>query len=199
MLNKGHTVELKAEEIYGLADYKACEYVKQKMKESSQSLLFVDGDMSHFGTSTAMLNSSYIHTCLTASAKETTERFALVIAEKSSANIGMAKRLSKIGINNFEHTLIFDDYTTEELMKVLSLQLEKYDLSLSSLAATIMHSYIKKLCSDNTTYANVRTINELTHVIFSIAASSKVKENVVSAKSVAKFAMTQPACRKIGY
>lgn len=44
LLDKGQLVELKAEEIYNVQDYKVDEILKDAMRRSQHGLLFVDGD-----------------------------------------------------------------------------------------------------------------------------------------------------------
>ncbi len=201
LLGKGHTVEVKAEELYGVATHKADELLQKRMRESLQGLLFVDGDAPQFRAANSQFNPEYLRVCLAANTSEIHGRFAVVIAEQDSPAIGLAKSLNKIGISNFNHTLIFDNYTTEELLAILSQQLAKYDLRLSSDAATIMHSYISRLRADNksSSYANARNMQELALIIYNMASASGCEGEVITADVVEKFATLEAPRTKIGY
>ncbi len=199
LLGKGHTVEVKAEELYGVATYKADELLQQRMRESLQGLLFVDGDAPLFRAANSSFNPDYLRLCLAANTAEIHGRFAVVIAEQDSPSIGLAKSLNKIGISNFDHTLIFDDYTAEELMAILSSQLKRHDFTLSADAATIMYSYIKRLCTDGDCIANARTMKELAKTIHNLASASGYEGNTITAEVVSNFSTVQSPRTKIGY
>lgn len=201
LLGKGHTIEVKAEELYGVATHKADELLQQRMRESLQGLLFVDGDAPQFRAQNSNYNPDYLRVCLAANTNEIRGRFAVVIAEQDSPAIGLAKSLNKIGISNFNHTLIFDDYTAEELMAILSSQLGKHNLTFSTEAATIMYSYITRLCAEDKSGgdANARTMKELARAIRNIASGQNCESNVIPAEMVEKFATLQLPRTRIGY
>ncbi|MFR9660355.1 MAG: AAA family ATPase, partial [Rikenellaceae bacterium] len=200
LLGKGHTVEVKAEELYGVATYKADELLQQRMRESLQGLLFVDGDAPQFRASDSSFNPDYLRMCLAVNTAEIHGRFAVVIAEQDSPKVALAKSLNKIGVSNFDHTLIFDDYTAEELMAILTSQLSRHDLTLSIGAATTMYSYIQNLSANNgATDANARTMKELARAIRNIASASDCDTKEISANMVEKFSSLQSPRTRIGY
>ncbi len=203
LLGKGHTVEVKAEELYGVATYKADELLQQRMRESLQGLLFVDGDAPQFRAANSNYNPDYLRMTLAANTAEIHGRFAVVIAEQDSPKVGLAKSLNKIGISNFDHTLIFDDYTAEELMAILTQQLRKHNLSLSADAATIMYSYIQRLSVEMSgAEANARTMKELARTLRNIYSSSNCNSNIIEVEVVENFSTLQappPRRKKIGY
>lgn len=201
LLGKGHTVEVKAEELYSLNTGKADELLQKRMRESLQGLLFVDGDAPQSPVIGHFFNPDYLRICLATNTNEIRGRFAVVIAEQDSPAIGLAKSLNKIGISNFNHTLIFDDYTAEELMEILSLQLRKYDLLLGGDASTIMRGYIQRLCAEQKTnnVANARTMKNIARIIRNIASANGCESGTISAEVVAKFSTLQSPRTKIGY
>ncbi len=202
LLGKGHTIEVKAEELYGVATYKADELLQQRMRESLQGLLFVDGDAPQFRAANSNYNPDHLRMTLAANTAEIHGRFAVVIAEQDSPKVGLAKSLNKIGISNFDHTLIFDDYTAEELMAILTQQLAGYDLNLSPDAATIMYNYIIRLCADDKSGgdANARTMKELARTIRNIVSANGCENQIIHVETVEKFSTIQsPRRTKIGY
>ncbi len=201
LLGRGHTVEVKAEELCGVTTYRANELLQQRMKESIQGLLFVDCDAPQFRAPNPTLNSDSLRVCLAEIATELQGRFAVVIAEHDSPALGLARSLNKIGISNYNHTLIFDDYTSKELVSILSSQLNKYDLQLSRDASKIMYDYITRLCHDCKSGgdANARTMKELARTIRNIVSASGCESNIISAKIVAEFSTLYYPRTKMGY
>ncbi|MFR9593997.1 MAG: AAA family ATPase, partial [Rikenellaceae bacterium] len=199
LLGKGHTVEVQAEELYGVATYKADELIQQRMRESLQGLLFVDGDAPQFRAANSNFNPDYLRMCLAVNTNEIHGKFAVVIAEHESPRIALAKSLNQIGISNFDHTLIFEDYTTEELMAILAQQLGQYEMHLSEEASSIMRNYIMNL-GRNAHETNARTMSELATALYNIASTSGEVDKEIPAKVVANFETTpKTPKRKIGY
>ncbi len=200
LLNEGHIVEVKAEELYGVNTYKADELLRSRMKESLQGLLFVDGDAPQFKSVDSKFNPDYLRICLAANTSEIHGRFAVVIAEHNSPHVGLAASLSNIGINNFDHTLIFDDYTPDELLAILTQQLAQLSLTLSIEAAQIMSSYITRLHSDKRSgYANARTMKLLAYTIQKMAIVACAESKVVAGEVVERFAEIKEGRRRVGY
>ncbi len=200
LLGRGHTVEVKAEELYGVATYKADELIQRRMREALQGLLFVDGDAPQFRSDESNFSPDYLRMCLAINTNEIHGRFAVVIAEHDSPRIGLAKSLSQIGISNFDHTLIFDDYSVAELCKILDGCLLKVGLSMNTAASEIMSGYIGRLHSSHgSLYANARTMKELASTIHRIAEIDGSCSGTVTAEMVSQFATSTPTKRRIGY
>lgn len=84
LLDKGQLVELKAEEIYNVQDYKVDEILKDAMRRSQHGLLFVDGDAPVFRNPQSHFDSEKLRLRLTSFTSELPGNYALVIAEHES-------------------------------------------------------------------------------------------------------------------
>ena len=159
LLGKGHTIEVKAEEIYSLNTYQADKLLQRRMREAQQGLLFVDGDAPIFKNPNSGFNPDYLRMSLAANTAEIAGRFSVIIAEHDSPNKDLARSLSHIGIYDFDHTLIFDDYTVPELCAILDQCLDKVGLTLDEAASEIMKGYITRLNSgsNNNTRTSIGT------------------------------------------
>ena len=201
LLNSGHTVELKAEEIYAVSGYQADELIKRKMSESSQGLLFVDGDAPEFKSPDSRFNPDYLRMCLATNTLGLPGRFAVVIAEHSSPRVELARSLSHIGIQDFDHILIFDDYTSSELLAILIQCLDKLGLKLDNEAEDILHTYISRLVEDfRNIYANARTMKHLAEAIHKLELTSVTNDGIITKTEVAPFISSTPfGSKRIGY
>lgn len=201
LIAKGHTVEIKAEEIYGVSTHLADEIIKRKMNESKQGLLFVDGDAPQFKGADSRFNPDYLRMCLAANTSEIHGHFAVVIAENDSPRVGLARNLSHIGIHDFDHTLIFDDYNPTELMAILNRCLDEVGLSLDSDAELIVREYINSLYVENQSlYANARTMRLLATTIHKMAIVDGCVDTIVTGDMVEEFKVSRAKKRnKIGF
>lgn len=202
LLGKGHVVEVKAEEIYAGNTHQADELLKKRMKESQQGLLFVDGDAPQFRSpSSNNYNPDYLRMCLAANTVEMPGTYAIVIAEQVSPRQQLVQSLARGGITGFDHTLVFEDYSGDELLEILKRHLLKDNLTLSAEAELIMQKYIAGLCgSRRNDYANARTMKLLARSIHKLTLISKNNSNQISAANISEFASTQLALStKVGY
>ena len=75
----------------------------------------------------------------------------------------MAEQLSETGIYEFDHTLVFKDYTVEELFQILSLCLDKHNVSFTSEAKDHICNYLKEMKGSVGT--NARTMKLMSRTI----------------------------------
>ncbi len=199
LLGKGHTVELKAEELYNVSTNQAEMLVRERMQQSLQGLLFVDGDAPEFKSPESNFNPDHLRMSLAVSTSQMRGHFAVVIAEHFSPRVELARSLSHIGIHNFDHTLIFEDYTSMELLAVLEQCLERDGLYLDDAAEEIMQRYINRLEREyRSLYANARTMRLLANAIHKRAVIDG-SDGVVSAAMVSEFDTYTPHRKPIGY
>lgn len=106
----------------------------------------------------------------------------------------LVEQLIGNGAHEVDHTLIFDDYTSEELFEILKQMLSDKDFSFEQKAESIMQHYIEYLCSDQySCYANARTMKIISRTIMQNAylrlgeAGIKFSRNRITHADVACF------------
>lgn len=166
LLNKGHLVELKAEELYSVAPYKVDEILKRTMEKSFQGVLFVDGDAPMFKGKENHFDSEQLRIQLSGYAVGLPGTYALIIAEHESVRQPLVHSLYRKGITAFDHTFIFEDYTSDELLEILTRQLEGHELKFTDEAMVHMSEYIGHLKREHHLgYANARTMKLIADTI----------------------------------
>lgn len=166
ILDKGHLVELKAEEFCNAPEYKSDEILRSAMLRSQQGLLFIDGDASPFARPDSRFNSEELRFKLSSMMAELPGAYALVIAEHESKQNPLTQSLRSTGLPGFNHTFYFEDYTEEELFRILEQCLHKKNLCLSERAGAHLADYLHGLCSRRELdYGNARTMKLIADAI----------------------------------
>ncbi|MDR1676569.1 MAG: AAA family ATPase, partial [Tannerella sp.] len=206
LLEKGHLVEVKAEEIFGVAPYLAEERLRQAMYRSQQGLLFIDGDSTRFRQRNSGWDSEQLRMTLAGYAAGMHGSYALIIAEYESPRQHLIKNLAENGVTEFDQTFIFDSYTADELLQILSQMLQLENLCMDGEATAIMLSYIEGLTrTSQNDYANARTMK-----LLAIAINQRIRIRISDASSTTATVIAEdvkgfirkdlPAKhRKIGY
>lgn len=206
VLDKGHVVEVKAEELYGVADYKVDEILKEAMNRSQQGVLFIDGDAPQFKNPDSQFNADSLRFKLSSMMMELPGAYALIIAEQASKNFTLSKSLLDSGIPEFDHTLYFDDYTKDELFQILKQFLKRRKLEFDQEASSHIAAYITGLCSQRELgYANARTMKSLSNTIAGnyycrMSQSGDGKSSKITMDDVRGFVWKQVICSmQVGY
>lgn len=208
MLEKGQMVELKAEEIYNVPDYKVDEILRSAMERSRQGLLFVDGDAPQFKNPQSHFDSEKLRIKLTSFTAELPGSYALIIAEHETIRQPLVAGLSRRGVVEIDNTLVFEDYSASELYEILTKMLGiGYALSVSDEAAVVLKTYISDICHyRDMGYANARTMKIIARTIADIAQlrESRSEEGatrgIVMADDVRSFVWDGSfAPRKVGF
>lgn len=206
VLDKGHVVEVKAEELYGVADYKVDEILKEAMHRSQQGVLFIDGDAPQFKNPDSQFNADSLRFKLSSMMMELPGAYALIIAEQASKNFTLSKSLLDSGIPEFDHTLYFDDYTKDELFQILKQFLKRRKLEFDQEASFHIAAYITGLCSQRELgYANARTMKSLSNTIAGnyycrMSQSGNGKTSKITIDDVRGFVWKQVMCSMpVGY
>lgn len=166
ILEKGHLVEVKAEEFCHVSEYKADEILKSAMLRARQGLLFIDGDASVFARSDSRFNGEELRFKLSSLTAGLPGTYALIIAEHDSNRNLLTRSLRDSGMSDFNHTFYFPDYTQEELFLILQQCLVEKRLSLSDEAAAHLSVYLCGLCTCRELgYANARTMKLIADAI----------------------------------
>ncbi len=166
LLQKGHIVEIRGEELYSSTTLRMEEILGNAMKKSAQGLLYIDGDAPVFKQNESLFNSDALRLKLTSTAMENQSNYALIIAENETDQHVLSRNLRKAGLHSFDHTMHFADYTEEELLAILKSSLERKHLHLSDTASAHIATYIHALCMHKKLgYANARTISKIANAI----------------------------------
>lgn len=166
VLEKGHLVEVKAEELYSVPEYKIDDVLQSAMKRSRDGLLFIDGDAPQFKNMETQFNGESLRFKLSSLMVDLPGVYALVVAEHVPRQHTLTKSLMENGMPEFNHTLHFEDYTDEELLLILEQCLKKKKLCFESKARLHMSVYIHHLCKQRELgYANARTMKLLANAI----------------------------------
>lgn len=206
VLNRGNLVELKAENLYNVPDYKVDEIIRNAMKQSEQGLLFVDGDAPMFKNPQTRFNGEELRFKLNSLMMELPGNYAVVIAEQAPyGRLPMNEDIPSV-LPEMNHTFYFEDYSPEELMAILSVCLEKRNLFLEPEAVEIMETYISHLHDNKQLgYANARTMNALArdilnHYLVRISRNRSAFDGKVIKEDVDRYVWVNMSMRKkIGF
>ena len=166
LISNSHITEIKGERIIDVPDG-VCEAVlRDAVKKSCNGLIFIDLDdpsFIDFGRS----YHRYVEQ-VRLRLKEMTiaagGECALVLADVSAPNLPVVEELAEGGVPEFDHTLVFKDFTPDELYGILCLCLEKFDVSFSPAAEKHMRAYLEALHTASA--ANARTMKLMSRTIY---------------------------------
>ncbi len=193
ILQKGHVVEVRAEQLYNSTTLQVEEILQNAIKKSAQGLLYIDSDAPLFKRSESVFSSESLRFKLASKATEMPNTYALIIAEHETDQHILSRNLRQSGISSFDHTMHFADYKEEELLAILGSCLERKKLYLSAEASNHMAKYIHALYSHKKLgYANARTMSKIAHAIINtyvlrISASYSLANGKVLLEDVASF------------
>lgn len=206
ILEKGHLVEVKAEEFHAASEPKADEILRTAMSRSCQGVLFIDGDAPLFGRPDSRFNSDSLRFKLGSMMAELPGAYALIIAEHESSRHTLPRSLRSTGVSEFDHIYHFPDYTGEELIRILEQCLKQHRLQLSAEAGVSIARYVSGLCSRRELgYANARTMKLIADAVaeacwLRIGAKDGKTGCEVLQEDVQGFVWTDiPGRQRIGY
>lgn len=166
LLASSEITEVRGEEIFNVPEYQCNEVLTNAMRKSRYGLLLIDGDSPECRNADFYMSSGQLRAKLTSLTAETGGAGAIVIAESTSPRPSIATSLAVNGIYDYDHTFIFDDYTADELYRILCIRMERYGISFSDEAEETMKKYIMDLCDNpETDFANARTMKHLARTI----------------------------------
>ncbi len=160
--------------------------LQKSIIEAHHGVLFLNSSMQQFPGSESRLNPDILQALIAANSTERQGTFALITAESFTPKAQLAKSLTQNGVYDFNSTLIFEDYTPEELLGILHACLLRLGLKLNARATRIMADYIKRFALDDQShYANSHTMELLSHTIQKLcltrdSSASLVDESIVN-------------------
>ncbi len=161
LLKRGHTVTLNIEELNQRDMYDTLE---KALKRAADGLLFMDMDSPRYRNQ----STDSIRTWLVNKIKDTKQQTAVVFAEVGESNDEVLRNLALNGFASLYHSVIFDDFTSQELMQLLSLMLSAdYRLALSPEASDVLAQHVEATLRQATRNmpANARTIQMMAQTI----------------------------------
>lgn len=165
LIANSHITEVKGERIFNASDSDCDAVLKEAVKKSCNGLIFIDIDDPKFIDTRSAYGRSIEQIRL--KVKELTVEVggecALILAELEAPNSNVAEQLSESGIHEFDHTLIFKDFSAEELYEILCHCLGKFGISFTPAAEKHMREYLRSMNASAPT--NARTMKLMSRTI----------------------------------
>ena len=166
LIASSHITEIKGERIFGVSELDCDTVLKEAVKRACNGLIFIDVDDPKF-TSERATYARYAE-LIRLKVKELTVEAggecALILAELDSPNAAVSEQLYEAGVYEFDHTLVFRDFTPEEIFGILEYCLRKYKVSFSDEAREHMLHYLTSMRAHIN--ANARTMKLLSRAIY---------------------------------
>lgn len=168
LIANSHIVEIKGERILNVSDYDCDHVLREAVKTSCNGLIFIDVDTPECAESQQRYGRSieFIRMKIKELTVEVGGECALIVAEMkgSAPNGDVAERLSDAGVYDYDHTLVFKDYTPGELFQILCICLQKHDVVFTPQAEAHMRKYLEKFTASG--HANARTMKTMSRTIY---------------------------------
>lgn len=197
MLKQGHTVCVNADEITGNDGYVV---LGEAIEDAKDGLLFLDMDAPNVNN----LNLSHLRMWIINKLRELEQTTALVFGQIKAEEDTIAHDLAVNGIASYGNTIIFDDYTSEELVEILESLLQKeYQLDIKPAAKEKIMKYLDSVKACDTKIkkisVNLRTILHIAQTVAHIAQLRIVRSGgsrSVTKSDVAHFKFNK---KKVGF
>ena len=166
LISNSHITEIKGERIFNVSEHDCDEVLREAVKKSCNGLIFIDADEPKFSEERMNYGRNVEQVLLKIKelTVETGGECALILAELNAPNANVAEQLSESGIYEFDHTLIFKDFTPDELYGILTGCLAKYGVRVSKAAEKHLSRYIQGMSSSIRT--NARTMKLMSRTIY---------------------------------
>lgn len=165
ILKRGHFVSINSDEFIPNANF---ELLEKALKRADEGLLFIDMD----SPQNKGKSFNFVRKWVENKVKEMKLHLGVVFAETGESNERLAKDLAQNGINTFNHSVVFDDFTTEELYAIFKFLLSHtYHFNLEESAACELKHYIQSLCenTEKKEVINARTMQLLAQAVQKVA------------------------------
>lgn len=198
ILKRGQTICVNADELTGSDSYKVLERV---VKEAKDGLLFLDMDAPNIKN----VNSDHLRMWIFNKLRELHQATALVFAQVNASEDMIAQNLAANGIAAYGNSIVFNDFTVEELTEILaSLLRSEYQLDMAPEAKASVRQFIEKLKANETKESpvNARTIFHLAQTIAHITQLRLVcseEERRVVLQDVSHFKWDNRMKGKVGF
>ena len=188
LIASSHITEIKGERIFGVSEQDCDTVLKEAVKRACNGLIFVDVDDPKFMTDRAHYAryAELIRLKVKELTIESGGECALILAELDAPNAPVSEQLYEAGVYEFDHTLVFRDFTPEELFGILAYCLRKFKLSFSDKAAAHLSGYLHSMSAHYR--ANARTMKLLARAIYQKVILRESASGQVPEKHVVELA-----------
>ena len=166
LISNSHITEVKGERIIGVSESDCDQVLREAVKKSCNGLIFIDVDEPKFSDDRISYGRGIEQIRL--KVKELTVEAggecALILAELNAPYGSVAEQFSEAGIYEFDHTLVFRDFTPEELYDILCICLQKFQVTFSPAAEKHIREYLVTL--SGSIGANARTMKLMSRTIY---------------------------------
>ena len=198
ILKRGQTICVNADELNGNDSYQVIERV---VKEAKDGLLFLDLD----APNVKIANLNHLRMWIFNKLRELEQTTALVFAQVKASEDMIAKNLAVNGIASYSNSIVFNDFTVDELSEILvSLLQSEFQLDIADDAKQKVEQFIENIKRSETkeTPVNARTIYNLVQTIahitqFRLATSEG--EHLVTLQDVSHFKWDKRMNGKVGF
>ena len=195
ILKRGQTVCVNADELTGNDGYQV---LGEAIKDAKDGLLFLDMDAPNDNN----LNLSHLRVWIINRLRELEQTTALVFGQIKAEEDAIAQNLAFNGIASYGNTIIFNDFTPEELVEILTTLLNRdYQLDMKPAAEARILKYIENIKASETRKSpvNLRTILHLAQTVAHITQLRIVRSggsHSVTKSDVAHFKWNK---RQVGF
>lgn len=197
VLKQGQTVCVNADELTGGDMYQV---LIKAIEDAKDGLLFLDMD----APNDINLNMSHLRMWIVNRLREMEQTTALVFGQVKAEEDAIAQDLAENGIASYGNTIIFDDYTSEELVEIMeSLLMKDYQLDMKPAAKEKIIKYLEGIRTSNTELkkipVNLRTIQHIAQTVAHITQLRIVRSggsHSVTKSDVAHFKWGK---KKVGF
>lgn len=166
LIANSHITEIKGERIFNVSESDCDAVLQEAVKKSCNGLIFIDVDDSKFDGTRSFYGRGVEQIRL--KVKELTiesgGECALILAELDAPNKNMAEQLSDGGVYEFDHTLVFKDFTPDELFQILCGCLAKFSVTFSPTAEKHIKGFLHSL--NSSIGASARTMKLMSRTIY---------------------------------
>lgn len=166
LIANSHITEIKGERIFNVSESDCDGVLQEAVKKSCNGLIFIDVDDSKFDGTRSYYGRSVeqIRLKVKELTVESGGECALILAELDAPNKNVAEQLSDGGVYEFDHTLVFKDFTPDELFQILYGCLEKFSVSFSPAAERHIKGFLSSL--NSSIGASARTMKLMSRTIY---------------------------------
>ena len=165
LIANSNITQVKAERLFDGYNTISYEVLKDAVKKACNGLILIDADETKFGMSMDGYGRlvEQIRLKMEELTIESGGECALILAELDAPNKTVAEQLTDSGIYEFDHTLVFKDFTPDELYDILCNCLRKFKITFTPAAENHIRKYITTLSSNYET--NARTMKLMSRTI----------------------------------
>ena len=188
LISSSHITEIKGERIFGVSENNCDAVLKDAVKRACNGLIFIDVDDTKFTTDRVKYArySELIRLKVKELTIEAGGECALILAELDAPNALVSEQLYDAGVYEFDHTLVFRDFTPEELFGILTYCLLKYKVSFTEDAQKHLLGYLRTMSTHFRT--NARTMKLLSRAIYQKVILRESASGVTTANHLVELA-----------